>query len=340
LNGTTKLLLLKLTLFLSLTLGSVTVAIAAEQVFKIATLAPQGSAWLTRIEKGAAKITEETDGRVKFKFFGGGIQGTDKKVLRKMRSGQLHGGAFAAGSLASRTPAVLLYGLPFLFNNEQEVKAVRAELDGYVEQSLNDAGLVTFGFAGGGFAQIMSNNKVLSVEDLRGKKVWIPEGDTISYKGMENFGLAPVTLPITDVLTGLQTGLVEVVAASATGALVLQWHSKINHISTMPVSYLYGLLGIDKKFFNKLSPEDQQTVDRIFREVYIDMEKRGLEDNESATQALVGSGVTVVEPAPGALEELQSRSRELWKKVATDDGELPKSQLDQIYEILARTRGK
>jgi len=139
--------LLKLTLFLSLTIGSVT-AVSAEQVFKIASLAPQGSAWLNRIQKGADKITKETDGRVKFKFFGGGIQGTDKKVLRKMRSGQLHGGAFAAGSLASRSPAVLLYGLPFLFNNEAEVGAVRAELDGYVEQSLRDAGLVTFGFAG------------------------------------------------------------------------------------------------------------------------------------------------------------------------------------------------
>jgi len=338
LNRITKLLLLKLTLFLSLSIGSVS-AVSAEQVFKIASLAPQGSAWLTRIQKGAERITKETDGRVKFKFFGGGIQGTDKKVLRKMRSGQLHGGAFAAGSLASRSPSVLLYGLPFLFNNEQEVSAVRAELDSYVEQTLRDAGLVTFGFAGGGFAQIMSNSKVLSVDDLRGKKVWIPEGDTISYKGMENFGLAPVTLPITDVLTGLQTGLVDVVASSATGALVLQWHTKVNHLSTMPVSYLYGVLGIDQKFFKKLSTEDQATVDRIFREVYIDMEKRGMNDNDSATQALVGSGVTVVEPAPGALEELQSRSRDLWKKVAAD-GELPKPQLDQIYEILARTRGE
>lgn len=107
----------------------------------------------------------------------------------------------------------------------------------------------------------------------------------------------------------------------------------------MPVSYLYGVLGIDQKFFKKLSTEDQATVDRIFREVYIDMEKRGMNDNDSATQALVGSGVTVVEPAPGALEELQSRSRDLWKKVAAD-GELPKPQLDQIYEILARTRGE
>lgn len=329
----------KILLLLCLAIGTGTTSLAAEQVFKIASLAPQGSPWLELVREGAAKITEETEGRVKFKFFGGGIQGSDQKVLRKMRNGQLHGGAFAAGSLAARTPSVLLYGLPFLFNNEKEVSVVRAELDGYVEQSLREAGLVTFGFASGGFAQIMSNSKVSGLADLKGKRIWIPEGDAISNRGMKEFGLAPVTLPVTDVLTGLQTGLVDVVAASATGALVLQWHTKVSHISTMPVSYLFGFLGIGEKYFNKLSPEDQEIVTRVFRSVYRDMDKRGMADNVRATEALVGSGITVVEPAPGELENLQSRSRELWVKAAAA-GELPKVQVDKMYELLARERSE
>jgi len=329
----------KLVLLLSLTLCMATSASAASQVFKIASLAPQGSDWLTRIQKGAAKITEETEGRVKFKFFAGGIQGNDSKVLRKMRNGQLHGGAFAAGSLAGLTPSVLLYGLPFLFNDEAEVNAVREQFDGYVEQTLNDAGLVTFGLAGGGFAQIMANSKVSNLQDMKGKRVWIPEGDTISYKGMEAFGLAPVTLPVTDVLTGLQTGLIDVIGSSSTGALVLQWHTKITHVSNINVSYLYGVLGIDKKYFKKISAEDQQVVERNFREVYREMETLGMMDNDRATEALLGSGITVVEPDPGTLDELQSRSRVLWKQLAADGG-LPQPQLDQIYELLAKVRGE
>ena len=102
----------KLALLLGFVICTSTVA-SANQVFKIATLAPQGSEWMNFIQAGANKISEETDGRVKFKFFAGGIQGSDSKVLRKMRTGQLHGGAFAAGSLADLTTSVLLYGLPF-----------------------------------------------------------------------------------------------------------------------------------------------------------------------------------------------------------------------------------
>lgn len=329
----------KVALLVGLLACSIAPGFAANQVFKIATLAPQGSDWMNRIQKGASQIAKETDGRVKFKFFAGGIQGSDKKVLRKMRSGQLHGGAFAAGSLATRSSSVLLYGLPFLFNNQAEVDAVRASLDDTVEQSLLDAGLVTFGFAGGGFAQIMSNSPVGSVEDLKGQRVWVPEGDTISYRGMEHFGLSPVTLPITDVLTGLQTGLIDVIGSSAIGALVLQWHTRISHISTMPVSYLYGVLGIENKHFGKLSADDQQIVHRVFRQVYADIDQQGGVDSERAMEALIGSGVVVTEPDAGALEELQTRSRSLWKSAAAE-GVLPQPQLDQIYTLLANFRSQ
>ena len=328
----------KLALLLGFVICTSTVA-SANQVFKIATLAPQGSEWMNFIQAGANKISEETDGRVKFKFFAGGIQGSDSKVLRKMRTGQLHGGAFAAGSLADLTTSVLLYGLPFLFNSEEEANLIRAEFDDYVEQTLRDAGLVTFGFAGGGFAQIMSNSKVSNLQDLKGKRVWIPEGDTVSYKGMEHFGLSPVTLPITDVLTGLQTGLVDVIGASATAALVLQWHTKVSHLSSMNVSYLYGVLGISEKHFQKISPADQEIVQRNFRTVYKQMEDLSAKDDARAAEALIGSGITVVEPDPGFLLDVQARSRALWKQAASE-GELPEAQLNQIYEMLAKVRGE
>lgn len=328
---------LRLILLLSLIIGPASATFAANQVFKIATLAPQGSDWMNRIEAGASAITAETEGRVKFKFFAGGIQGSDKKVLRKMRNGQLHGGAFPGSSLVSRTNSVLLYGLPFLFNDQSEVDAVRAELDQTVEDNLRESGLVTFGFAGGGFAQIMSNNPVRGLQDLKGKRVWVPEGDTASYRGLEHFGLAPVVLPLTDVLTGLQTGLIDVIGSSAIAALVLQWHTKVSHLSTMPVSYIYGVMAIEQKHFDKISEADQLIVDRVFRQVYIDLEQQGESDSEQALAALVGSGMVVTEPSPGALEDLQSRSRALWKSIAAESG-LPKSELDQVYSVLEKLR--
>ncbi len=313
---------------------------AQTQTFKIATLAPEGSDWMNQMKAGATEISERTDGRVKFKFYGGGVKGNDKKVLRMMRGGrQLHGGALTAGSLAERFPGMNLYSVPFLFNDLEEADAVRNEMDDYIKQGLLDAGFVSFGLASGGFAQIMSNYPVRNIDDLKGKRVWVPEGDVISYAAMERFGLSPVTLPATDVLTGLQTGLIDVIGSSAIGALVLQWHTKVTHLSAMPVSYLFAVMVVDAKFFGKLSADDQQIVSDVFENVYANLDAQNVEDNEKALDALIGSGLKVVEPEAGLLSELKNDSRELWYEMAKTNA-IPEDKLREIEALLEAHRAR
>lgn len=312
--------------------------LAQTQTFKVATLAPEGSDWMNQMKAGAKEINQRTDGRVKFKFYGGGVKGNDKKVLRMMRGGrQLHGGALTAGSLADRFPGMNLYGMPFVFNDMEEAGVVREAMDDYIEQGLLDAGLVSFGLASGGFAQIMSNYPVRNIDDLKGKRVWVPEGDVISYAAMKRFGLSPVTLPTTDVLTGLQTGLIDVIGSSAIGALVLQWHTKVTHISTMPVSYLFAVMVVDANYFNKLTPADQGVVKDVFEKVYANLDAQNVEDNRKALEALKGSGLTLVEPEPGLLETLKQDSRELWYEMA-ETGVVPRDRLEQLETILQSHR--
>ncbi|MCU7941035.1 MAG: TRAP transporter substrate-binding protein DctP [gamma proteobacterium symbiont of Bathyaustriella thionipta] len=73
--------------------------IVQAKTFKIATLSPDGSDWMQKMRSGAKEIKQKTNGRVKFKFYPGGVMGDDQAVLRKIRIGQLHGGALGGGSL-------------------------------------------------------------------------------------------------------------------------------------------------------------------------------------------------------------------------------------------------
>ncbi|MEM7084334.1 MAG: TRAP transporter substrate-binding protein DctP [Pseudomonadota bacterium] len=310
---------------------------AIAQTYKIATLAPEGSDWMNQMKAGAKEIKTRTDGRVTFKFYGGGVMGNDKKVLRKIRNGQLQGGAFTSGSLADRFAGMHLYGMPFVFNDLDEVAVVRAAMDDYLKQGLLDKGMVSFGLASGGFAQIMSNYPVRGVDDLKGKRVWVPEGDVISYAAMEEFGLSPVTLPTTDVLTGLQTGLIDVIGSSAIGALVLQWHTKVTHISSMPVSYLYAVMVVDKKRFDRMSATDQVIVSEVFEKVYANLDAQNDVDNVKALDALRSSGLEVVEPTPGLLAELKEDSRALWFEMAKN-GVVPKDKLEEMEQLLRAHR--
>ncbi|MFK8031377.1 MAG: TRAP transporter substrate-binding protein DctP [Gammaproteobacteria bacterium] len=330
--------LLSAVALIAMSLFSANVA-AQTKTFKIATLAPEGSDWMNQMKAGAKEIAKQTDGRVKFKFYGGGVMGNDKKVMRKMRNGQLHGGAFTAGSLAERFPGMNLYGMPLVFNDMAEANFVRSSMDGYIKQGLLDSGLVSFGLATGGFAQIMSNYPVKNIDDLKGKRVWVPEGDVISYAAMERFGLSPVTLPTTDVLTGLQTGLIDVIGSSAIGALVLQWHTKVSHISTMPLSYLFAVMVVEDKHFKKLSPSDQKIVSDVFEKVYANFDKQNEPDNAKAMEALLGSGLTLVEPEPGLLDELKNGSRELWRDMAKTKV-IPADKLQELETLLETHRSR
>ncbi len=143
--------------------------------------------------------------------------GNDKKVLRKVRIGQLQGGAFTASGLSERYADIVIYGLPLLFNDDAEVDYVRERMDPQLEAGLSAAGFESLGMAGGGFAVLMGSEQVTTLDELRGRKVWVPEGDRISYAAMESLDLSPVVLPITDVLTGLQTGLLELRSHAARG---------------------------------------------------------------------------------------------------------------------------
>ena len=100
---------------------------AHAKALKIATIAPDGTRWMQEMRAGAAIITERTAERVTLKFYRGGVMGSDATVMRKIRAGQLHGGAFTGGSLSELYPDMQVYSLSFLFRDYTEVDAVRAQ---------------------------------------------------------------------------------------------------------------------------------------------------------------------------------------------------------------------
>ncbi len=266
------------------------------RTLKIATLAPAGTVWMKEMRKGAEEVKERTGGRVKFKFYPGGVMGNDRRMLRKMRVGQLHGAAVTAGGLAEVYNDSWIYTLPLLFADYREVDYVRDRVDPLIARGLEERGYVTLGIGEGGFAYMMCNEPLRTVDDLKGKKVWIPEGDVIAEVVFDIAGVTPVPLPLADVYTGLQTGLLNTLGSPPMATIAFQWHTKITHLTDVPLSYVVGLLVVDRKAFSKLKPEDQAVVREVMGRTMKRLDKINRADNESARQALAGQGVQFVHP--------------------------------------------
>ncbi len=294
---TTKLLLTIFALMLSMP--------AAALTLKIATVTPEGSQWMKDMRSSAKEIEERTEGRVKIKYYGGGIKGDDAKVLAQIRIGQLQGGAFTPSALAAIHSDLNIYGMPLVFDSTEEAAYVRGHLDARLQQGLEDAGFVNFGFAAGGFAILTSREPVQSLADMKGKRVWVPEGDAMSRASMQALSLMPVTLPLTDVLTGLQTGLIDIVAIPPIVALLMQWHTKVKYVTELPLVYTFGFMAIDKRAFDKISPQDQAIVREVMGATYRKFDKANLVDNKGAFDALIKSGIKPIEFGAEEFDEVR-----------------------------------
>ena len=290
----------------------------AQIQIKIATLAPQNSEWAEKFQKGSIEIQERTENRVKLKFYWGGAQGNAKKILQKIKIRQLHGGTFSPTDFQEVYPDLNIYGLPFLFKDFDEVDYVRDRVDDQLEQGFKNLGFNTYGFAGGGFAYILSNEPIREYEDLKNKKIWLPQGDLISYEAMRSLNLLPVPLPMTDVLTGLQTGLIDIVAIPPVVALALQWHTKISYITRVPVLYAMGFLAIDSKIINRINTHDQKVLNEVINRIYSEVDSDSQQDSENAYEALSKIGIEEIHFDGDEYQKLTDLLEEPTKKMAND----------------------
>jgi TRAP-type C4-dicarboxylate transport system substrate-binding protein len=312
--------------------------VSAQQTIKIATIAPDGSVWMKELRAAAADVQAKTQGRVTVKFFPGGVMGSDAVVLRKIRLGQLQGGAVTGSDLSGVCRDATVYTLPFLFNNQAEVDAVRKLVDPMLADCFQKGGLRMLGLAGGGFAYLMSTHELRSRDDLRNSKVWVPANDRVGEMTFKNGGITPIPLPISDVFTSLQTGLVDTVVNTTAGAVILQWHGKVKYMIDLPLTYVPAYFLVDDKALAKLSAPDQAVMAQAFGAAMSRIDTSNRRENVQALAAMKQGGTQLLTPPPTEAAR--------WREIGVTTGK----QLEQentfnpatvaaIRRVLASQRG-
>lgn len=292
------------------------------------------------MRQAAAEVKTATEGRVKFRFYPGGVMGNDEAVLRKMRLGQLHGAAVPGGALAKFSPNTQIYNLPLLFKNYAEVDHIRAKFDAQIEATFEKSGFVNFGLAEGGFAYLMAKDATItSPKDLKNQKVWVPANDAATQSAAKTFEIAPVPLSLGDVLAGLQTGLVNTVTSSPIATIALQWHTQVTSITDLPLVYFYGVLAISDKAFKKINTEDQATVRNIMSAAFKKINIQNRKDNESAFKALTAQGISTIKPNPEQINAWEVKTAASINNYLKEGG-ISQSAYQEITQALAAFRAQ
>jgi TRAP-type transport system periplasmic protein len=326
----------KISLALALTFASA-FPVGATTI-KIATVAPDGTAWMREMRAAGDAVKKATDGRVEIKYYPGGVMGDDATVLRKIKIGQLQGGAFTGGEATVITPDAQVYSLPFLYRSQDEIDKVRVKLDPLIKQQFANAGYELLGITGGGFAYLMSTRDIKTRDDLKSAKVWVPQGDKAAEITFKVAGVTPIPLPLSDVYTSLQTGLIDTAANTTSGAIAFQWHTKLKHMVDLPLTYVVGEIVVDKKVIDTLSAEDRKALDESFAAGFTRLDKTNREDNASAREALKQQGIAITVPDEAERKSWEAVGTESFKRLA-DEGGISPTMLKALNAALAEIRG-
>lgn len=311
---------------------------AAEQEIKLSVLAPEGSSWVKVMEEMNQEIQTKSNGRLALKIYAGGVSGDEKDVLRKMRIGQVHAAAFTGMGLGQIVPSVRILELPMLFLSYQEVDYVKGKLQPEFDKKFAEKGFELLGWAEAGFVNIFSNKPIRTRADMEGVKMWAWEGDPLVQAMYDALGITPIPLALPDVLTSLQTNLIDGVYGPPLGVIALQWFTKVKYMTDVNLANSTGALLISKSRMNRLPPDLQKILRDAAKKYSEILVKRIRADNAEAVNQIRKAGIEILEVAPKDKAELISVSESVYPKLV---GKLySASLLEQVKGYLKEIRSK
>ena len=265
----------------------------AQTGLKLATLVPEGSVWDKNIKQMAEEWKTATDGRVTLTVFAGGSQGDEPTVLRKMRLDALQAAAFSAVGLGMIDPAFNVFDIPFFFDDYDELNYVTEKLTPVIRKRIEPKGFVLLNWGQLGWAQIFSKKPVQTVDDLRSIKLYTSSGNDRMVQWFKANGFQPRAMAMTDIMTGLSTGMIDGMPSTPLTAMLFQWNRQTPYMLELGLAPIIGANVITAKSWKAIPDADKpklleaaEGVDKRLREAVPKLD-------ENAVAMMTKNGLTV-----------------------------------------------
>lgn len=311
-------------------------SVYAAVLLKLATLAPEGSAWMRTLDQWKQDVATITSGEVRIRIYPAGIMGEEKDVLVKIKAGQLDGGGFLGNGIARICPEANALMLPLTFHDFEEVDAAMAELSPWLEQRALTNDFVVLGWTEVGFSLLFSNRDIRSIDDLRRAKVWSLPNEPMLAELFRQAGVGAIPVPVADVLTALQTGLIDTVYSPPLAAVAMQWTGRVKQFCDLRLAYSFGGLFIARRSWERIPAAFRESIRDAARRRTTALTAEVRRSNEDALEVMRRSGLSIVQITPAEVErfrEIRERTR-----LALRGTLVPTEADDRVQTFLKRYR--
>jgi len=306
----------------------------AQSTIKLATVVPEGSVWDKNLKQMGEEWKQATGGRVAVTVYGGGSQGDEPTVLRKMRLDALQAASFTAVGLGTIDSAFNVFDIPFFFSSYDELNFVRDRITPAIRKRIEPKGFVLLNWGDGGWTQIFTKKPVHTVDDLKKVKLYTSAGNDRMVQWFKSNGFEPRAMAMTDIMTGLTTGMIEGLPTPPLAAMLFQWYKQTPYMLDIGLAPIIGATVVTAKTWKSIPDADKPKLlaaaGGVEARLRVDIPKQ----DQNAIDAMTKAGLTVTkatgsewgaqldslgrtmrgEMVPADIYDLASRARDEYRK--------------------------
>ncbi len=322
-----------------------TVILKETLYIKIGTLAPEGTAWLEVPRKVLnPHLKKVSGGKVVLKLYTGGVMGEDVDIIRKMDLGQLDGCGCTALGVFKASPEISIFTLPFLFRNYDEVDHILKKFRKEIDAGFEKKGYLLANLIDTGFFYLWMKNKATTVDEMRKQKMmtWFGPVETTTY---DELGIRPTPISVTEVVTSLNTGLVNATYGPAAWVLGTQAYTNLNYYVTQPLFYSPAAIFFSKKIQERFRGQYPEILINNFTELLVyetlTIEREWIDDylrpyEKKCIEAFEKYGIKPVTLSEKDMETIEAAAKKVREKLT---GKIyPKDFLDRVLKELENYR--
>jgi len=271
---------------------------------RLATLLPRGSSQYHTLEEMGQRWRTISDGAISLTIYADGTMGSEEDAVRRMRIGQIQAATISVAGLSEIDPsASALQKIPMLYRSLDEVEYLRSRMRPDLERRMAEKGFVVLFWGDFGWVHIFSRQLAEQPEEFKRTKVFVGAADGNEAAIMKSLGYQVVPLEWSDVLTSLQTGLVDTVPTVPILALAGQYDLVAKHMLQLNYVPLVGATVITKKAWDSISPSIQATLLSASAEAGTQIQMKGRAESADAVEAMKRRGLQVHPVSPELANE-------------------------------------
>lgn len=223
-------------------------------------LPPRHTNHTALMQPWAEEVAKRSNGSLTIRIYPSlQLGGTPEGQYNQVLSGISDISFFTPGYTPTVFPGTGIAELPYLTKNaEHATRLLHAVFDKYLAQEYKDVKVITFWTVDS--HAIQSRTPIRTLEDLKGKKIRSPSAAQSDV--VKALGAVPVNMPITQVYTSLERGVIDAFFAGMSASFSFKLDEVVKSITLGGTGGNLPLfLVMNKKSYEALSPEHKKIID-------------------------------------------------------------------------------